>query len=434
MNERDSEALNAMLLGAGHVPVSSENDADLLIFNTCSVREQAERKAIGKIGIIKRLKRKRPEIFIGVMGCMAQRLGEKLIKDIPHIDFVVGTDQLHCIPEIIDEEIKKRHKDVRTDTNNKISSDMSSHNISIGENRVSAYIAIMRGCNRFCSYCIVPYVRGREKSRPSDEIVREAKELTKLGVKEINLLGQNVAAYGMDGKAPPPPQNFSPFAELLDKLSQINDLKRIRFISPHPAYFNDALIEKIAEKSKICNNIHLPLQSGSDRILKAMNRPYTSKKYLEIIRKLRNLAPDITFSTDIIVGFPGESEEDFKATEKIMREVGYNNAYIFKYSSREGTKAHDLEDDVPQKIKDERNQILLKILSERNSNANKKLIDKKVEVLIEGRSKRAPERMSGKTEHGRTVIFHEGEKLNPGKIISVTIEKSSASSLYAESL
>lgn len=320
MNERDSEALNAMLLGAGHVPVSSENDADLLIFNTCSVREQAERKAIGKIGIIKRLKRKRPEIFIGVMGCMAQRLGEKLIKDIPHIDFVVGTDQLHCIPEIIDEEIKKRHKDVRTDTNNKISSEMSSHNISIGENRVSAYIAIMRGCNRFCSYCIVPYVRGREKSRPSDEIVREAKELTKLGVKEINLLGQNVAAYGMDGKAPPPPQNFSPFAELLDKLSQINDLKRIRFISPHPAYFNDALIEKIAEKSKICNNIHLPLQSGSDRILKAMNRPYTSKKYLEIIRKLRNLAPDITFSTDIIVGFPGESEEDFKATEKIMRE------------------------------------------------------------------------------------------------------------------
>ena len=271
MNERDSEAAAAMLSARGFTLTNDEEDADILIFNTCSVREQAERKAIGKLGILQRLKRRRPDIYIGVMGCMAQRRGGELLKKLPHVDFVIGTEQLHKLPEIIESEIASRHPEVRTESDHAVLTGLSSH-LAEKSDSISAFIAIMRGCNRFCSYCIVPYVRGREKSRTIPDIVKEAESLVNAGIKEIMLLGQNVAAFGLDGKSTPPDPEVSPFGNLLRELDKLPGLLRIRFTSPHPAYFNLGLIKAIGECKKVCNSVHLPLQSGSDTILKAMNR------------------------------------------------------------------------------------------------------------------------------------------------------------------
>ncbi len=335
MNERDSEAAASALIAEGYQKVDDENDADILLFNTCSVRDQAERKALGKVGILIKLKKKKPNIIIGVLGCMAQRLREKIIEDIPHVDFVAGTDQFHRLPEIIAGQISKREHVVAVDADTDVLESLSGHLYS--NNQVSAFISVMRGCNRFCSYCIVPYVRGREKSRSPDDIIEEAEALVDSGISEIILLGQNVASYGLEGRGQATEE--SPFAELLRELNDIKDLRRIRFTSPHPQYFNEKLIDAVAMLPKVCKNLHLPLQSGSDRILKLMNRHYTSEKYLSIVNSLKEKAPGITFSSDIIVGFPSETEEDFLATRNLMNEVSFDNAYIFKYSPRSGTKA-----------------------------------------------------------------------------------------------
>ncbi|MFA7231312.1 MAG: tRNA (N6-isopentenyl adenosine(37)-C2)-methylthiotransferase MiaB [Victivallaceae bacterium] len=430
MNERDSEALAGMMVNAGHSIVDHEANADVLIFNTCSVRDQAERKAIGKIGFMKKLKKTNPNLIIGVMGCMAQNRGEELFKELPHLDFVIGTGQLHTLPEIVDSIREERQQLSRLEEGGEVLHEMGAHYSAATVNPLYAYIAITRGCNRFCSYCIVPYVRGREVSREIPDIVAEARQLVADGVKEIMLLGQNVAAFGLNGDVNPPPEGLSPFADLLTELNKIDGLRRLRFTSPYPSYFNDKLIDAIVTLEKVCNNVHLPLQSGSDRVLKLMNRQYTAEKYLSIVNKLKSKIPEVTFSTDIIVGFPGETEEDFICTRNVMNEVGYDNAFIFKYSPRQGTKAAGMAEQVSQEDKERRHQLLLDDLEKKTIEHNAALVGSVQQILVEGPSKRNPKRWAGKTSNSRMVIFSPEPGVIPGQLLNVKIARATAVSLF----
>ena len=428
MNERDSEAMAAILLEKGHEIVTNEKVADVLLFNTCSVRDQAERKAVGKVGILKRLKKEKPDIFIGILGCMAQRKGDELLKELPHLDFVLGTDQLGILPDVIEKISKKREKLSLTETNTDLVKGLGLH---LSDNKVSEFISIMRGCDMFCAYCIVPYVRGREKSRPQDDVVLEAERLVQSGIKEITLLGQNISAYGLNQRSHTRPEN-SPFAELLYKLNKIKGLERIRFFSPHPYFFNDKLINAIAELPKVCNNIHLPIQSGSDRILKKMNRRYDTAMYMDVVNKLKTKIPDVTFSTDVIVAFPGENDEDFLATRNLMNDVGFDNAYIFKYSPREGTPAAKSGDQILTSVKEERHRILLADLALRTTKHNQTLVDKTLDLLVEGPSKRNSERWTGRTTTNKVTIFDPCPSIKPGDLIQVKIDRSTSMTLFGE--
>lgn len=432
MNERDSEAIAGMLAAQGYSIVNNENDADIMIFNTCSVREQAERKAVGKIGIVKKQKKHKPHLIIGAMGCMAQNLGEKLLADLPHLDFVIGTGQLHKLPEVLNSIIEERKQLSLLTEGREVLTSMGTHYQLSEEKPYQASIAVTRGCNRFCSYCIVPHVRGREISREIADVVEEAKKLADNGVKEIMLLGQNVAAFGLDGDINPPSAGVSPFADLLAELNKIDGLCRIRFVSPYPSYFNDKLINTLGALEKVCHNVHLPLQSGSDRILQAMNRQYTAGQYLEIVEKLRKSMPDITFSTDIIVGFPGETGEDFKATHEMMKKVGYDNAFIFKYSPRSGTPAAEMKDQVPQNIKEERNQILLKELGKYTSAHNKTYVGSVQEVLAEGPSRRNVKRWSGRTGTFKLAVFDPAPNTERGDLVKLKITHSTSATLFGK--
>ena len=432
MNERDSEAIAGMLAKQGYSIVEQESDGDILIFNTCSVREQAERKAVGKIGIMKKQKKRKPHLIIGAMGCMAQNIGEKLLEDLPHLDFVIGTGQLHKLPEVLNSIIEERQQLSLLTGGKDVLTSMGTHYQMSKEKEYQASIAVTRGCNRFCSYCIVPHVRGREISREIDDVVTEAKELVADGVREIMLLGQNVAAFGLDGDTNPPPDEISPFADLLVELNKIDGLCRIRFVSPYPSYFNDKLIDTLGILDKVCHNIHLPLQSGSDRILQKMNRQYSAEQYLEIVDKLRKSMPDVSFSTDIIIGFPGERDEDFKATHKMMKKVGYMNAFIFKYSPRSGTPAADMEDQVLQNVKEERNQILLKELGRYTTANNASYVGSIQEVLVEGPSRRNKKRWAGKMKSFQVVIFDPSSDTERGQLVKVKITHSTSATLFGE--
>ena len=434
MNERDSESLAAALVDGGFEMTQVEADADIMLFNTCSVREQAERKAVGKIGIVKKLKRKKPELLIGVFGCMAQSKKDELLAELPHLDFVVGTDKLHTIVDIIKDELRNRHRIVVADVDSSTESleAMGGHLLpedSPNKSGLSAYISLMRGCNRFCTYCIVPYVRGREKSREVASILKEAEKLVDAGIKEIMLLGQNVAAYGLDGRLKAKADE-SPFADLLVELNKIEGLKRIRFTSPHPACFNDKLIQAVADIPKVCDNIHLPLQSGSDKILKAMHRGYTAEEYLSIVDRLKKRSPGVTFSTDIIVGFPGETKDDFNSTREIFNRVGFDNAFIFKYSPRRGTEAVELGDDVPLKEKERRNHALLEDLKKITGEHNRAMIGQTVQILVEGVSKRNQDRWFGRTTSNKTVVFTPAPDILIGELVNLVIEKTTSATLF----
>lgn len=431
MNERDSEAISAALEAGGLNVASGEEDADILVFNTCSVRETAERKAVGKIGIIKKLKKDRPDLIIGVAGCMAQRMKDELFAKLPHIDFVAGTGQIHKIPEIIKSIITKREKIItvgETPEDEKELLDGFGGHLYV-DGKISAFVSVMRGCSRFCSYCIVPYVRGAENSRPQEIILREIRGLADKGIREIVLLGQNIAAYGLEKSASG--RKKSNFAELLGKIEEIDGILRVRFTSPHPAYFSEDLIDAVVSLPKVCKNVHLPMQSGSDNILKKMNRPYTSAEYLAIVEKLRKGAPGMTFSTDVIVGFPGETEEDFLHTRDLMDKAAFDNAFIFKYSPREGTKAANFADDVPKAVKEERNQILLKDLALRAEKHNKSMVGLVVEILVEGPSKRNSEKWCGRTGSNKVVIFEPEGGISVGDMLNVKISRATSMSLYA---
>ena len=428
MNERDSEAVGALFVKAGHSLVTSEYDADVLLFNTCSVRDAAERKAKGKIGYMRKLKLRNPDLIIGVTGCMAQRLGDQLLAELPHLDFVLGTGQIHRALEMAESIAADRRRVADTAIAPEEIDMLGEH----GENSWSAQIAITRGCNRFCSYCIVPYVRGREVSRSKESIIAKAKNLVDSGVKEILLLGQNVAAYGLNGDIRPPRSGYSPFAELLEELNEINGLERIRYTSPYVSYFNDRLISALASCKKVCHNIHLPLQSGSNRILSAMNRQYTAESYLEKVAELRSAIPDLTFSTDVIVGFPGEEASDFGQTRALMNEVGFEQAFIFKYSPRPGAKSALLADTVSEEEKLNRNNILLEDLEKRISAKLAGMTGQTVEVLCEGVSARNQDRWTGRTGTNFVVHFEPDSMVKVGDLRQVKITRSGSVSLFGE--
>jgi tRNA-2-methylthio-N6-dimethylallyladenosine synthase len=434
MNERDSEAVAAMLRARGYRIVADENACDILLLNTCSVRDAAEQKAIGKAGYLQQRKKKQPDFVLGILGCMAQNRGASLLEQLPDVDLIVGTQKFHQVPGYLDNLRAAREAGVPIgETIVDIAEEAGSQNTikdhvgpEAGEDRqVSAFVSIQQGCNMDCSFCIVPKTRGDERSRPMDDIVAECQALAARGVREITLLGQIVTSYGRRDYTHT--EGVSPFVQLLDRVHAIEGIERIRFTSPHPRGFKDDLVAAYGRLPKLCGYVHLPMQSGSNRILRAMNRPYTRERYREIVDALRAVQPEMYFSTDVIVGFPGETEEDFAETRELFAACNYDMAYIFKYSIRTGTPAADLGDQVPDEVKEQRNQILLDILQKNSLRRTALLVGTVEEVLVEGRDQ-SGERFTGRT---RVCVF-EAEPRLIGELVPLKIERASVSTLYGQ--
>ncbi len=433
MNERDSEQVASSLRERGYSIVETEVDADVVLLNTCSVRDQAEQKAIGKAGYLQKRKRKDPNFVVGIMGCMAQNRGTELIDRLPDLDLIVGTQKFHRVPDHLDHIIQSlRGQGPLPSAVVDLADEEGSQNAirdHLGQaGQVSAYVSIMQGCNMNCAFCIVPKTRGRERSRPIGEIVEEAERLAASGVKEITLLGQIVTSYGrrefavVEGK--------SPFVQLLERINGVKGIERIRFTSPHPRGFKQDLVEAYRDLPKLCEYVHLPLQAGCNKTLRAMNRPYTKERYREIVESLRAVAPQMYFSTDIIVGFPGETEEDFAESEAFFEEIGYDMAYIFKYSVRSGTPAESMPDQVPKEEKERRNQALLDILQRHSLRRNESLVGTVEQVLVEGPAKRGAV-FTGKTRGYRTALFPADARL-VGQLVDVRVERATVSAIYGD--
>jgi tRNA-2-methylthio-N6-dimethylallyladenosine synthase len=449
MNERDSEAVAAQLVAKGYTLAPSENAADVVLLNTCSVRDFAEQKAIGKMqNLAADVRKNRPEVVLGFMGCMAQSRGQELIDKLPDVDLVVGTQKFHRTAEYLDEIISgTRKKIVDVDGEKNSEATIREHLLNGATKKsVTAFVSIMQGCNQYCTFCIVPYTRGEERSRTISDIVAECRELISRGVKEITLLGQIVTSYGRRGwsssfSLSDQPDNSdtlkrelqrkSPFVQLLEAVHEIDGLERIRFTAPHPKGYGDDLVEAYARLPKLCESAHLPVQSGSDRVLKLMHRGYTREKFLSIIKKLRAARPEIGITTDIIVGFPGETEDDFEETLSLCREVEFDNAYIFKYSPRRDTPAADMPDQVPQKVREERNQWLLKTVNEIGKRKYDSFVGRQIEILVEGPSKKNPVRMTGRTRCNRIVLF-DGSDRHRGQMMDVKIKRTGLFTLYGD--
>ena len=434
MNERDSEAVAAMLRGKGYALVDNEKEADVVLLNTCSVRDQAEQKAIGKAGHLAKRKRKDPNFIIGVMGCMAQNRGGALLDSLPDLDLIIGTQKFHRVPDHLTNMIATMQGqgprpasiidlEEEADSQNTIKSHTSE------TRQVTAFVSIMQGCNMKCSYCIVPKTRGVERGRPMDEIIDEIEKLAANGTREVTLLGQIVNQYGI--REFPFVDKKSPFVQLLERVHEIEGIDRIRFTSPHPVGFKQDLIDCYARLPKLVEYIHFPMQSGSNRILKAMRRPYTIEKFKSIIAELRKVRPDMYISTDIIVGFPGETDEDFELTRQAFEEVGFDMAYLFKYSVRPGTSAEPLGDPISKEQKEQRNQILLEILRKSSLARNEALIGKNEDVLFEGPAKKGDHMFVGRTAGNRVVIVKASPRLI-GQIVPVRFTRVTASTLFGE--
>ena len=434
MNERDSEQVAVDLRNRGYSIVPHEDEADIVLLNTCSVRDQAEQKAIGKAGHLAVRKRKDPNFVLGILGCMAQNRGSELLDRLPDLDLVAGTQKFHRVPDHLDNLIASMNgQGPRPSSIIDLEEEAGSQNTinahKPGERQVSAFVSIMQGCNMKCTFCIVPKTRGPERARPIEDIVAEVEELVANGTREVTLLGQIVSSYGR--REIPFADKKSPFVQLLERLNAVEGLERIRFTSPHPRGFKDDLVQAYGELSKLCEYVHLPVQSGSDSILKAMNRPYTSGRYMELINDLRAVQPDIYISTDIIVGFPGESEEDFQLTCDLFKEVAFDMAFIFKYSPRSGTPAAELDDNVPQSVKDDRNQILLRLLEQQSLRRNNSLVGTVQEILVEGPARKGEGMYMGRTRGFRKVIFPGSERL-VGELVPVRIDESSVTTLKGQ--
>ncbi|AZR72647.1 tRNA (N6-isopentenyl adenosine(37)-C2)-methylthiotransferase MiaB [Anoxybacter fermentans] len=426
MNEHDSERLAGQLRELGYSSIDDYTKADIIILNTCCVRENAELKVFGKIGELKALKRKKPDLIIGIAGCMMQQenVVEELLKKYPHVDLIFGTHNIHQLGDLVRKVIEKRKRIVEVwDEGRELIPELPSERKS----PFQAWVSIILGCNNFCTYCIVPYVRGRERSRPMEDIIREVKRLVADGVIEITLLGQNVNSYGKDFK-----NCKVGFADLLKELDKIEGLKRIRYMTSHPRDFSDKLIETIRDSKKVCEHFHLPMQSGSSRILKKMNRGYTQESYLELIRKIREAVPEASITTDFIVGFPGETEEDFAETLKVVEMVEFDAAYTFMYSPRSGTPAAKFEDQISEEVKKERLQRLMELQAEKSLKKNKKLEGQIVEVLVEGESKSNPERFQGRTRTNKLVLFDKKDEDLTGKLVNIRINRAQSWNLYGE--
>lgn len=422
MNKLDSELSLGMLLDSGYEMAKDADEADVILFNTCSVRKHAEDKVYSRIGALKSRKNKDRGLVIGVLGCMGQKDGEGIFRRMPHVDLVCGTRMFSALPSLL-EKVKGNGKHLLAIDEDKVVS--INRSVSSRPNTYQAYISIMRGCNHSCSYCIVPYVRGREVSRPIEDIVDEARRLAQDGCKEVTLLGQNVNSYGHDIEQ-------ASLARLLKEINQIDGLERIRFVTSHPKDMTTDVLEAMGNLPKVCEYLHMPAQSGSDRMLKKMHRLYSVAYYRELIELARELVPGVSIAGDFIVGFPGETDEDFEATASLMKDIRYHSCFIFKYSPRPGTRAAELADDVPEKVKKERNQILLELQKEISTEENNKMIGKTVEALIEGPSKSDPKRLTGRTRENQIVVFNGLPDL-AGKIINVTVHDSTDLTLFAGS-
>lgn len=453
MNERDSAQVAFSLAQRGYEQVENEIDADIVLLNTCSVRDMADQKALGKMGMLRRIADRRPEVVFGFLGCMAQARGESLLKQIPHLDLVVGTQKFHRVADYVDELVIRKmgrarplgapptadgrpsgpalpFEDLRYTICDTVAESNSQNRISqqqLAPRQVTAFVSVMQGCNMHCTFCIVPRTRGPERSRPISDVVREVRDLVRRGVREVTLLGQIVNLYGrhefptLDGK--------SPFLQLLEAVHEIEGLERLRFTSPHPIGFRDDLIGAFGELPKLVEHVHLPLQSGSDRILKLMHRTYTAEKYVTLVNKLRQARPEIAITTDVIVGFPGEEEADYRATRDLVEQMRFDNAFIFRYSPRAETPAAQMAQQVDEDVKERRNQDLLRVVDEMARASNARLLNREVEILCEGPSRTNSARLMGRTRTNKIVVF-EGAPECAGELMNIRVTQANGFSLY----
>ena len=437
MNERDSEQVAQMFVERGFTVTPQADDADVVLMNTCSVRDQAEQKALGNMRHLGKHRKKNPNIVYGMMGCMAQSRGDQLLEEVPHLDLVAGTQKYHRVVDHCVDLMRAKEEaqmdDLRRpiiDTDEEENSQNTIRDHVVKEHGVSEFVSIMQGCNMKCTFCIVPYTRGPERARPIAEIVEECKRLADQGVREVTLLGQIVNLYGrhefpkVDGK--------SPFVQLLEAVHEIDDIKRIRFTSPHPIGFKEDVIEAFTYLPKLVDHVHFPMQSGSDRILKAMHRPYKAQRFIDICDKMKEARPGIAISTDIIVGFPGETEEDYLETRKAVEHVQFDQAFIFRYSKRKDTPAAEMDGQLPERVKEERNQDLLQLVNEIVQKKNSQLIGSTQEVLCEGPSRYNKETLTGRTRTNRIVIFDGDADRMAGQLFNVKITESTGYTLYGD--
>ena len=434
MNERDSEAVAAQLVAKGYTLAHSETAADVVLLNTCSVRDMAEQKAIGKMqNIAADVRRNRPGVVLGFLGCMAQSRGRQLIDQLPDVDLVIGTQKFHRTAEYLDEILAgKRDKVVDVEAEAGSEGTIKEH-LLLGQKTnakaVTAFVSIMQGCNQYCTFCIVPFTRGEERSRTIPDIVAECRQLVEGGAREITLLGQIVTSYGK--REVPINDGKSGFVQLLEAVHEIDGLERIRFTSPHPKGYGDDLVAAYGRLPKLCESAHIPVQSGSDRILKAMHRGYTRERFLGIIDKLRRVRPGIGITTDIIVGFPGETEEDFELTMSLAREVRFDNAYLFKYSPRKDTPAAAMADQVPEEVRELRHGRLLEEINRIAKERYDSRIGDMAQILVEGPSRKNAARYMGRTRCNKIVLFDGGER-HRGQLMDVKIERAGAFTLYGD--
>jgi len=424
MNEHDTEIILGMLQQIGYTRVDDPVDADLILYNTCCVRENPERKVYGQVGMLAELKKRNPELVIGICGCMVQQKSEleRIRRSLEHVDLVFGTHNIHRLPELL-------HR-VKATGERVIEVWHEEGDVVEGlpvqrEGNLKGYVTIIYGCNEFCTYCIVPYVRGKERSRRPEQIIAECEQLAREGYKEIMLLGQNVNAYGSDLAGG---ENF---ARLLERIDMIEGIERIRFTSPHPKHFTDDVIEVMARASKVCEHVHMPAQSGSNRTLRRMGRRYTRESYMELVAKMREAIPDLAVTTDLIVGFPGETEEDFLETIDLVRQVEYDSAFMFIYSPRYGTPATRLKDQVPEEVKRERIHYLIDVQNEISRKKNEAWVGRVAEVLVEGVSQKDAAQLSGRTRQNKLVIF-DGSPDLIGKTVNVRITEAQTWSLTGQ--
>lgn len=412
MNEHDTETIKGLLEQMGYRATEDRRQADIILLNTCAVRENAEDKVFGELGHLKHLKTEKPSLLLGLCGCMSQEeaVVNRILKKHPFVDLIFGTHNIHRLPVLVKEAMFSKEMVVEVWSKE---GDII-ENLPKKREGIKAWVNIMYGCDKFCTYCIVPYTRGKERSRRPEDVIAEVRDLARQGFKEIMLLGQNVNAYGKDFED----SNYR-FGDLMDDIRKI-DIPRVRFTTSHPRDFDDHLIEVLAKKGNLMEHIHLPVQSGSNEILKRMSRKYTRERYLELVSKIKKAIPDVVLTTDIIVGFPGETEEQFEETVSLVREVGFDSAFTFIYSPREGTPAADMEDNVPLQVKKERLYRLNNVLNEFSKASNEKLKGQTLEVLVEGESKNNPNVLAGRTRTNKLVHF-EGPKELIGKFVQVKI-------------
>jgi tRNA-2-methylthio-N6-dimethylallyladenosine synthase len=424
MNEHDTEVMAGIFLALGYEPTDKTEDANVILLNTCAIRENAENKVFGELGHLKSLKLEKPDLLIGVCGCMSQEesVVKKILKTYHQVDMIFGTHNIHRLPNILNEAYMSKEMVVEVWSKE---GDVIENLPKVRRGNIKAWVNIMYGCDKFCTYCIVPFTRGKERSRRPEEIIQEVRQLAAQGYQEVTLLGQNVNAYGKDLDI-----GTYGLGELMDELRKI-DIPRIRFTTSHPRDFDDRLIEVLAKGGNLMDHIHLPVQSGSTDVLKIMARKYTREQYLELVRKIKAAIPNVALTTDIIVGYPNETDEQFEETMSLYREVGYELAYTFIYSPREGTPAAKMVDNVPMEVKKARLQRLNALVNELSLEAMKKHVGQTLDVLVEGESKNNPDVLAGYTSRSKLVNF-VAPKAAIGKIVKVKITDAKTWSLNGE--